>query len=84
MSTRRACARRWITRLRSGSELFVIDAGWYTGADTDNPSDFDQGLGTWEVDPARFPNGLSALKDYAHGPGMNFGIWVEPNASTGR
>ena len=61
-----------------GAELFVIDAGWYTGADTDNPSDFDQGLGTWEVDPARFPSGMSALKDYAHGLGMKFGIWVEP------
>jgi alpha-galactosidase len=61
-----------------GAELFVIDAGWYTGADTANPSDFDQGLGTWAVDPARFPSGMSALKDYAHGLGMKFGIWVEP------
>ena len=61
-----------------GSELFVIEAGWYTGADTENPSDFDQGLGTWEVDPVRFPSGMSALKDYAHGLGMKFVIWVEP------
>jgi alpha-galactosidase len=61
-----------------GSELFVIDAGWYTGADTDDPSDFDQGLGNWEIDPTRFPNGMSVLKDYAHGLGMKFGIWVEP------
>ena len=61
-----------------GAELFVIDAGWYTGADTDNPSDFDQGLGTWEVDASRFPNGMIPLKDYAHGLGMKFGIWVEP------
>jgi alpha-galactosidase len=61
-----------------GAELFVIDAGWYTGADTAVPSDFDQGLGTWQVDPARFPSGMAALKDYAHGLGMKFGIWVEP------
>ena len=61
-----------------GSELFVIDAGWYIGADTDDPPDFDQGLGTWEVDPARFPSGMAALKDYAHSKGMKFGIWVEP------
>ena len=61
-----------------GAELFVIDAGWYTGADTDDPSDFDQGLGTWEIDPTRFPNGMAALKDYAHGLGMKFGLWVEP------
>ncbi len=61
-----------------GAELFVVDAGWYTGADTDDPSDFDQGLGTWEVDPARFPNGMGVLKDYAHSLGLKFGIWVEP------
>jgi alpha-galactosidase len=42
-----------------GSELFVIDAGWYTGADIEHPSNFDQGLGTWEIDPARFPNGMA-------------------------
>jgi alpha-galactosidase len=56
----------------------VIDAGWYTGADTENPGDFDQGLGSWEVDPTRFPGGMRALKDYAHGLGMKFGLWVEP------
>ena len=56
----------------------MIDAGWYTGADTAIPSDFDQGLGTWQVDLARFPSGMAALKDYVHGLGMKFGIWVEP------
>lgn len=40
-----------------GAELFVVDAGWYTGADTDDPSDFDQGLGTWEVDRHAFQAG---------------------------
>jgi alpha-galactosidase len=61
-----------------GVELFVLDAGWYEGADTSDPGNFDQGLGSWTVDPARFPNGLSALTDYAHSLGMKFGIWVEP------
>jgi alpha-galactosidase len=61
-----------------GAEIFVVDAGWYSGADTDNTSNFDQGLGTWEVDPSRFPDGMGALRDYAHGLGMKFGIWVEP------
>src|SRR5262249_15546160 len=40
-----------------GVELFVIDAGWYTGAGAAGPMDFDSGLGRWEPDPARFPNG---------------------------
>jgi alpha-galactosidase len=61
-----------------GAELFVLDAGWYIGADAGSPFNFDTGLGTWEVDPARFPNGLKPLRDYAHELGMKFGLWVEP------
>src|SRR5262249_4690714 len=61
-----------------GVRLFVVDAGWYSGADTTNVSNFDEGLGSWTPDPARFPNGLSVLTDYAHSLGMKFGIWVEP------
>ena len=61
-----------------GTELFVIDAGWYAGAGAAGPFDFDSGLGSWQVDPARFPNGLKPLSDYAHALGMKFGIWVEP------
>ena len=59
-----------------GVELFVVDAGWYVGA---GPGmDFDSGLGTWEVDRTRFPNGLGALRTYAHSLGLKFGLWVEP------
>lgn len=63
---------------RLGAELFVVDAGWYVGAGRSGVSDFSSGLGTWEVDPVRFPHGLRALTDYAHTRGMKFGIWVEP------
>src|SRR5581483_7914217 len=61
-----------------GVELFVVDAGWYEGTGTAGPYDFDAGLGSWVADPARFPNGLAPLRDYAHNLGMKFGIWVEP------
>jgi alpha-galactosidase len=61
-----------------GVELFVIDAGWYEGTGTAGAYDFDSGLGSWTPDPARFPNGLAPLRDYAHSLGMKFGIWVEP------
>ena len=61
-----------------GVELFVVDAGWYEGAGAAGPMDFDAGLGSWTVDPVRFPNGLTPLRDAAHGLGMQFGIWVEP------
>ena len=61
-----------------GVELFVIDAGWYAGTGAAGPFDFDAGLGGWTADPARFPDGLAPLREYAHGLGMKFGLWVEP------
>ena len=61
-----------------GTEMFVLDAGWYAGAGAAGPFDFDAGLGSWSADPARFPNGLEALTQYAHSLGMKFGVWVEP------
>src|SRR5262249_35498715 len=61
-----------------GMELFVVDAGWYVGAGAASDFDFDSGLGSWTVDPDRFPSGLASLTDYAHGLGMRFGLWVEP------
>jgi alpha-galactosidase len=61
-----------------GVELFVMDAGWYAGAGMDSAVDFKSGLGTWDADPTRFPNGLMALSDYAHSLGLRFGLWVEP------
>ena len=61
-----------------GVELFVIDAGWYAGPGAAGPVDFDAGLGGWTADPDRFPNGLAPLREYAHGLGMKFGLWIEP------
>lgn len=59
-----------------GVERFVVDAGWHLGSGSG--SDFEPGLGSWEVDRRRFPDGLGALREYAHALGMQFGIWVEP------
>jgi alpha-galactosidase len=71
--------RREMARAASmGVELFVIDAGWYVGADTSDTTNFTPGLGSWTADPDRFPDGLAALSAYAHSLGMKFGIWVEP------
>ena len=65
-----------------GVELFVVDAGWYTGAGTNGPFDFTTGLGSFVADPTRFPSGLPALAGYAHSLGMKFGLWVEPERTT--
>lgn len=61
-----------------GAELFVLDAGWYTGAGRGGADDFTSGLGTWQVDVSRFPEGLRPLRDYARDRGLKFGLWVEP------
>jgi alpha-galactosidase len=62
----------------AGAELFELDAGWYEGAGERDAFDFASGLGTWRVDRKKFPHGLRELADRAHGLGMKFGVWVEP------
>ena len=62
----------------AGAELFELDAGWYEGAGERDVFDFASGLGTWRVDKEKFPHGLRELADRAHGLGMKFGVWVEP------
>jgi alpha-galactosidase len=61
-----------------GFEQFVIDAGWWANINPNDPSDYVHGWGNWEIDRSRFPSGLGALTDYAHGLGLRFGVWVEP------
>jgi alpha-galactosidase len=63
---------------RLGTELFVLDAGWYAGAGREGPGDFSSGLGTYDADQARFPSGLRAVAEHAEELGMQFGLWVEP------
>ena len=58
-----------------GVELFVIDDGWFGERHNDRA-----GLGDWYVNKEKFPNGLSELIDYVKQLGMDFGIWVEPEA----
>ncbi|MGF7144528.1 alpha-galactosidase [Anaerotaenia torta] len=58
-----------------GVELFVIDDGWFGERHNDRA-----GLGDWYVNKEKFPNGLSEIIDYVKSLGMDFGIWVEPEA----
>lgn len=49
------------------------DAGWYPCDDVGWPK-----TGTWEVDPVRFPKGLSEVGDFARTHGMGTLVWFEP------
>ena len=56
-----------------GIERFVLDDGWFKGRNDDRA-----GLGDWNSDPVKYPNGLKPLADKVRGLGMEFGLWVEP------
>jgi alpha-galactosidase len=53
-------------------DYWWMDAGWYW-----NKHGWPH-VGTWEVDTNRFPNGLRAISDYAHGRGVKTIVWFEP------
>ena len=58
------------------ADVFLLDDGWFG---TTHPRDDDtQGLGDWDVDRAKLPDGLSPLVAAATERGIRFGIWVEP------
>ena len=58
-----------------GAELFVVDDGWFTGR-----ADDTGGLGDWYPDPAAFPQGFGRFVEEVRGLGLDFGLWVEPEA----
>ncbi|MEV7394265.1 alpha-galactosidase [Streptomyces sp. NPDC091215] len=58
-----------------GAELFVVDDGWFTGR-----ADDTGGLGDWYPDPAAFPQGFGQFVEDVRALGMDFGLWVEPEA----
>ncbi|MCU1413196.1 MAG: glycoside hydrolase clan [Microbacteriaceae bacterium] len=58
-----------------GVETFVVDDGWFVGRTSDRA-----GLGDWTPDPAKFPGGIGELADAVIAEGMEFGIWIEPEA----
>lgn len=59
-----------------GAEVFLLDDGWF-GSDFPRNDD-TQGLGDWEVDTNKLPNGLAALVAAAEESDIRMGIWVEP------
>ena len=57
-----------------GVEVFWSDMApqqWYPGG-------FPDGTGTWEVDKAKYPNGLKPLGDAIRAAGMGYLLWFEP------
>ena len=59
-----------------GVELFLLDDGWF-GDKYPRVNDH-AGLGDWQPNHARLPDGLAPLADAAVKDGLRFGIWMEP------
>ena len=59
-----------------GLEMFVLDDGWFGNAFPRNSD--NAGLGDWQVNTSKLPEGIGYLASYAHSKGLKFGIWIEP------
>ncbi|MDY3296092.1 MAG: alpha-galactosidase, partial [Bacteroidaceae bacterium] len=59
-----------------GLEMFVLDDGWFGNEYPRNSS--RAGLGDWQTNTKKIPEGIAYLADYAHKKGIKFGIWIEP------
>lgn len=59
-----------------GAELFLLDDGWF-GSEFPREDD-TVGLGDWDVDVRKFPDGLQPTIDRTLERGLRFGLWVEP------
>jgi len=58
-----------------GIEVFVLDDGWFGNRNDDTTS-----LGDWYENLKKLPSGLEGLSRKIKDMGLEFGIWVEPEA----
>lgn len=59
-----------------GVDLFLLDDGWFANK---YPRDHDRaGLGDWQENKSKLPNGIGYLVKEAENTGVKFGIWIEP------
>ncbi|HOY93701.1 MAG: alpha-galactosidase [Bacteroidota bacterium] len=57
-------------------ELFLLDDGWFGNK---YPRNNDQaGLGDWQVNKKKLPNGIGFLVKESQKNNVRFGIWIEP------
>lgn len=58
-----------------GVELFVLDDGWFGDRNSDTA-----GLGDYDVNLKKLPDGLTGLARKISRMGMKFGLWFEPES----
>jgi alpha-galactosidase len=61
---------------KMGLDVFLLDDGWFANK---YPRNNDRaGLGDWQENKTKLPNGLGYLVKEADSKGVKFGIWIEP------
>ena len=61
---------------KMGLDLFLLDDGWFGNK---YPRNNDRaGLGDWQENKSKLPDGLGYLVKEADNRGVKFGIWIEP------
>ena len=58
-----------------GCELFVLDDGWFG-----NRNDDKAGLGDYNVNTKKLPEGMKGLADKIRAKSLEFGLWFEPES----
>ncbi|WP_316823687.1 alpha-galactosidase [Pedobacter miscanthi] len=59
-----------------GVDMFLLDDGWFANK---YPRNGDvAGLGDWDENKKKLPNGISSLVKEAKNNDVKFGIWIEP------
>lgn len=61
---------------KMGLDLFLLDDGWFANKYPRN--DDRAGLGDWQENKVKLPDGLGYLVKEADSRGVKFGIWIEP------
>lgn len=59
-----------------GVDVFLLDDGWFGNKYPRN--DAKSGLGDWQYNTTKLPDGVRQLVQEAQKKGISFGIWVEP------
>jgi len=59
-----------------GVDLFLLDDGWFGNNHPRN--DDHAGLGDWQENRKKLPNGIASIAKQAANDGVKFGIWIEP------
>jgi alpha-galactosidase len=59
-----------------GVDMFLLDDGWFGNKYPRNND--EAGLGDWQENRKKLPNGIGYLVKEATAAGVKFGIWVEP------